>query len=290
MRFGIVLSVILCVACSSKQGEKRFTKLVYDLSKSADSIEFQQWRLKNVVGKKSKNYECRDSLYINNWTWAYCLYEDESYKILGECRGEFGGSAIFIPKKTPEKAYYLTCTCPQMIEKRADGFYITQTMSHTPGFGRILKIKNPENLIMVSVDSLSLPWQEERFKGVDRHEVHSKLSRQGQILVDTMGYTFTLFFQHNERDYLIYSKYNNTFFGEVKNHQIVFLDTLANVGSWNSNDTPNELVDGIHHNHFERSYANQAFRRYASGDIYVKHDTIVFGYIYKDWPKKEGEL
>ncbi len=289
MKCSIILSLIICVACSSNKGDERFKSFVYDLSKRSDSIEFQKWRLKNITGKRSENYNCHDSLQINSWTWAYCLYEDDSYKILGECRGEFGGSAIFIHKNEPDKANYVVCTCPQMVEKREDGFYITQALAHGIGSGRVIKIEDPKDLITVSVDSLSLPWQKERFKGVDSYEVYTKLENQGQTLIDTIGYTFILFFPHNKQDYLIYSSYSNIFLGEVKNKQIVFFDTLTNFSSWGWIDRPNELVDGIYHNHFERK-GTDSFRMYSSGDIYVKQDTIIIGYIYREWPKKKEEL
>jgi hypothetical protein len=176
-----------------------------------------------------------------------------------------------------------------MVEKREDGFYITQALAHGIGSGRVIKIEDPKDLITVSVDSLSLPWQKERFKGVDSYEVYTKLENQGQTLIDTIGYTFILFFPHNKQDYLIYSSYSNIFLGEVKNKQIVFFDTLTNFSSWGWIDRPNELVDGIYHNHFERK-GTDSFRMYSSGDIYVKQDTIIIGYIYREWPKKKEEL
>jgi hypothetical protein len=290
MRFVPILVLILCNACSTKQGKDRFETLVYDLSNKSDSIEFEQWRLKNVVGKESKKYDCQDSLKIDEWTWAHCLYEDDLYKVLGGCRGEFGGSVIFIPKIEPGKANYMTCTCPGMIEKREDGFYITETLAHMSGSGRIIKVRDPEELITISTDSLPLAWKVERFKGLDSHEIYRKLAGQGQTLIDTIGYSFTLFFQLRGYDYLIFSDYNTTYLGKLKDNDIVLIDTLVKAGTWGYTDVPGEVIGDIYHSGFERKYGTGAMHKYSSGDIYVKQDTIVIGYSYKEWPRREGEF
>lgn len=273
-----------------EQDKSHFKVSVYDLSKKPDSIEFHQWRSKNTLERKSSPYNCYDSLKINDWTWAHCLYEDESYKILGECRGEFGGSVIFFHKEQPDRANYLTCTCPRMVEKRGDGFYITETLSHGIGAGSVIKINNPRDLISVHIDSLSLEWKYQRFNDLDRHEVYKILSGQGETLIDTIDFTFSLFFQHENRNYLIYSDYNATYLGEVRSSSIVFLDTLVETHAIDYSDIPGELVGNIYHNHFERKFGTGAMHMYSKGDIYVKQDTIVIGYIYKEWPRPKGEF
>lgn len=290
MKLSPILLLVLLIACSTDREERQFITLVYNLNKKTDSVEFQKWKYENVDGKKSKNYDCQDSLKIDNWTWAHCFYQDDTYQVFGECRGEFGGSVIFINKDRPKKVNYLTCTCPSMIEKREDGFYITETLAHGSGHGRIIKIKDPKELITVDIDSLSTSWKEERFKGMDGFEVYKKLAWQGQTLVDTIDHVFSLFFQYKNRDYLIFSSFNSTLLGEVKKGEINVLDTLANTFTWGYTDIPNEIIDGIYHNQYEATYGTGEMHKYSRGDIYVKQDTIVLGYFYKEWPRKEGEF
>ncbi|MBX2965856.1 MAG: hypothetical protein KF845_06900 [Cyclobacteriaceae bacterium] len=71
---------------------------------------------------------------------------------------------------------------------------------------------------------------------------------------------------------------------------IFVLDTLAKTFTWGYTDIPNEIVDGIYHNRYEATYGTGEMHKYSSGDIYVKQDTIVMGYFYKEWPRKKGEF
>jgi hypothetical protein len=290
MRLSFILSLIIMISCSTDRDKQQFVTFSYDLNKKADSLEFEKWTFENINSKKSLNYDCHDSLKINDWTWAHCLYQDDTYKVLGECRGEFGGSVIFIRKDNPDKANYMTCTCPSMVEKREDGFYVTETLAHMSGFGRIIKIKDPKELITVDTDSLSTPWKEKRFTGLDRFEVYQRLAKQGQTLCDTIDHVFSLFFQFKDKNYLIFSSFNATLLGEVKEGEIIVLDTLAKTFTWGYTGIPNEILDGIYHNRYEATYGTGELHKYSSGDIYVKQDTIVIGYSYKEWPRKEGDL
>lgn len=156
------------------------------------------------------------------------------------------------------------------------------------GSGRVIKIEDPATLIKVDLDSLPLSWKEKRFKGMSRFEIYKKLSNQGQTLVDTVDYTFSLFFQFDQKDYLIYSGGNRTYLGEISDGKIEVLDTLMEKGSWSNSDIPSEIVDNIYHYRFLRIHGTGTKHMYSSGDIYVKQDTIVIGYVYKEWPRKEG--
>ncbi|MBX2965859.1 MAG: hypothetical protein KF845_06915 [Cyclobacteriaceae bacterium] len=221
MRLSPLLLLIGVIACSTDRDRIQFVTFAYDLNKKPDSVEFHKWTLKHIDNKKSINYNCNDSLKIDEWTWGYCLYQDDTYKVLGGCRGEFGGSVIFIHKDNPNKANYLTCTCPSMVERRGDGFYVTETLAHMSGSGRIIKIQDPRELIAIDTDSLTTPWKEKRFKNLDRLERYRKLAYQGQTLCDTIDHVFSLFFQFKEKDYLIFSNFNSTLLGQVKDGEIL---------------------------------------------------------------------
>jgi hypothetical protein len=257
------------VACSRESSETQtapathFIKLVYDLNQQQDSIQFTNWVRNNFQDSVSENYACMDSVMLGGRSWATCYYQDEEFKILGECRGEFGGSLFFIDKENPGNAYYLSCTCPAMVEKRGPHFYVTETLSHGVGHGRIVKIAEPRDLMLFNFDRLALTWN----RAMGNPDGYEELSNQGQIVVDTVDYTFSLFYQFGADEYLIYSDNNTTYLGRVYESKIEPLDTLMKMRSTRQPDSvPGEFSNGIYH------------YKYSSGDIFVKQDTIVIGY------------
>src|SRR5690606_9413901 len=123
------------------------------------------------------------------------------------CMGEFGGDLMFQDRETKDSIYYLRSTCAVMIDKRQDGYYITETLAHGNGSGRVIFLKSPKNLINKPLDSIYPNWINETINRIvsktDRDfqnvewDLKSKLREQGEILIDTHGITINLFFPFN---------------------------------------------------------------------------------------------
>jgi hypothetical protein len=275
------------ISCSyNNRDNKHFKKFVYDLSNSSDSLKFNEWVTKNIKGVSSENYLCKDSIRIDSVLWGSCFYRDKNYSVYGGCRGEFGGSLIFVDENNPSYVYYLLSTCAQMVERRGTVFYITESLAHIDGFGKVTRVDDPKKLVKIRRDSLLLPWRRERFAHLNGNSVYEKLTYKGHALIDTVGATFDLFFESEKNNYLIYSGYKATYLGLYNEHKITVLDTLMNYQSYNS-EKPGEILDGIYHYNYSSTHGVGMLEIKSSGDIYVKNDTIIIGFRYKETERLE---
>ena len=200
--------------------------------------------------------------------------------------GEFGGSLMFQDKGSRDSIYYLECTCPVMIDKRDDGYYVTESLAHLAGSGKVQFFKSPKELVKVHLDSLGKEWKIKKYPHLSEHEVLSKLENQGTVLIDTFGLTFNIFFPYENENYLIYSDYKNTYVGLVTTDCLRTVDTLLNLPTWRYNDPLNDKTSGYYHYNFQGrrgSSNNKVIRKtVSSGDIYIKVDSIVIAYKFNE--------
>lgn len=142
------------------------------LSSSGQFIEdvFLPWEIVNM-----SRYDLiveQDSLFIKHnelakYTYAldpyvphfkqvadkkFNIYQDNNYNISSECRGEYGGTIYFENKHTSTK-YEGSATCPVVVNKIGNTFYVTNYLGHLSGSSSVLKIEEPERLAKVDSDS-----------------------------------------------------------------------------------------------------------------------------------------
>lgn len=262
------LSILILSGCSVNENATNieFKKLVYNLNNTADSILFVNWKNKNLTIDTLKE---QDKLFDSN---IRLYYSDSNYKVYGYCNGEFGGALMFIDKQDTDWCYYLRCTCAVMIDKMPDGYYITSSLAHISGLGKVQFFNSPKELDKVRIDSLKTA----------KYEIRKKLEKQGQIIIDTTGLMFDIFYPYKDNNYLIYSDINNTYLGEINHNKLIAIDTLLNKPTWSYSDTPNNKNNGSYHYSFARTigYSDEKIitETISSGEIFVRNDTIVIAY------------
>ncbi len=286
MRQILIIITIALIGCHSEKpiNSVDFKTTVFNLDNPKDSIGFADWQknhLSNQNNQKIDTLFSQDSLPVGE-----LYYSDDQYLVYGYCFGEFGGALMFQDKKLKDSIYYLECTCPVMIDKRPEGYYITESLAHKSGFGKVQFFKSPKDLVNVHLDSLRTEWKLQKYPDLTEHEIWNKLENQGTVLIDTIGLTFSMFFSFDNENYLIFSDYKNTYLGLLTVDSLRTVDTILNIPTWRYNDPLNNKINGYYHHNFQRrsGYSDDKIIRetVSSGDIYVKNDSIVIAYKFNE--------
>lgn len=269
------------IGCQSPNRNEayRFKTFTFDLNEADESMEFAKWKEKHLNDQPQIE---PNILFTQDSTPVGSLYySDDEYQVYGYCFGEFGGALLFQDAILKDSIYYLESTCPVMIDRRADGFYITSSSTHS-GSAKIQFFESPKELINVPLDSLNGNWKEKRWPQLSNYEIALKLGNQGQILVDTAGLSFNLCFQFEDQNFLIYSNSKSTFLGKVTSGSIQLIDLLMRKPSWGYNYDPTDKINGFFHYNFDQgtgfSLRNPFQQEPSQGDIYVRNDTIVISH------------
>jgi hypothetical protein len=287
MKLILIILTIVVISCQTKKSETAidFNTTVFNLDNPKDSIGFLNWQkahLSNPDNQKNDTLFSQDTIPVGS-----LYYSDDQFLVYGYCLGEFGGALMFQDKDSKDSIYYLKCTCLVMIDKREEGYYVTESLAHKNGTGKVQYLKSPKDLVRVHLDSLSMEWKSKKYPDLTEYEIWKKLENQGTVLIDTIGLTFSMFFQYDKVNYLIFSDHQNTYLGLLLNDSLQTIDTLINLPSWRYNDQLNDKVNGYYHYNFRRrssSFSKDKIIReiVSSGDIYVKDESIVIAYKFKE--------
>ncbi len=281
MRHIIYIIILVFVACSTESqiNSVDFNTIVFNLDNFQDSINFGHWKkthlhnnVRNIENKNIDFLYSKDKKII-----GFLLYEDSKFLVYGYCWGEYGGAVMFQDIIYKDSIYYLISTCPVMIDKRNDGFYITESLAHSAGFGKVRFLKSPKELVKVHSDSLETEWKFKKFPNLTEDSIYRLLNNQGKILVDTFGLTFSVFFGYNNSNYLIFSDRKYTYLGLLTNKELRTIDTLINIPTWSYDFEINNKINGYLHYNFHQTRSNCN----SIGDIYVKGDSIVIAFSHE---------
>lgn len=138
-------------------------------------------------------------------TRAFKTYEDNLYNIYSTCRGEWGGTVFFQDKKTNE-LYEGSSTCPIVVNKIGNEYFITNYMGHMIGFASINKIPDPKKLEKSE-------WDFKRRYGSRSHKGIEKV-------LDTMDFHIPTSFVINDKLLHIYNDDNGTHISDIKNEEM----------------------------------------------------------------------
>jgi hypothetical protein len=128
------------------------------------------------------------------------FYEDENYTVSDSCRGEFGGNIYFKDKVTKEQ-YSLHATCPLIINKLNNIYYLTTSLAHMSGFCSLYEIDDPKELTKVDISDFN-----------DYGNMKSVLG--AKPLINEIGSTILISFIYKEKLYHIVSDRDKTYVAE----------------------------------------------------------------------------
>lgn len=286
MRQIFIVVAIALIGCQTENNDTsaEFKTTVFNLDIPKDSIDFSEWAKAHVSNNKN---QIIDTLFSQDTIPVGELYySDDRFFVYGYCIGEFGGGLMFQDKESKDSIYYLECVCPVMIDKRDDGYYVTGSLAHMNGFGKVQFFKSPKELMNIHLDSLGTEWKAKKFPDLTERERWNKLVNQGAVLIDTIGITFNMLFPFENENYLIFSDYRNTYLGLLTADSLQTVDTLLNLPTWGYTDSMNDKINGYYHYNFKTKsrYSNNKIIRktLSSGDIFAKGDSIVIAYRFNE--------
>ncbi len=143
--------------------------------------------------------------YVGDFTLTktkdFKIHEDSAFNVYSNCNGEFGGT-IFFQSKTTKDNYEAASTCPIVVNKIGNTYYVTNYMDHGMGFASVLEIKDPTKL------------QKSQLRLHD--QLGSKHEKGAEILLDTVNFQIQTSFVTGGKLYHIYSDELGTYIGEIK--------------------------------------------------------------------------
>lgn len=173
----------------------------YDLVIENDSLYIKESQFEKynfVLGAYVANFKKTKTKELK-------FYEDEFYDIYATCNGEWGGTIYFKDKKTKE-SYEASSTCPIVINKIDNEYFVTNFMGHMMGFASILKIADPTKL-------------EKSDFNFERHE-GSRHDKGIEVLIDTMDFYIPTSFAVDKQLFHLYSDDNGTYIGKIDNKKM----------------------------------------------------------------------
>ncbi|NDV69889.1 hypothetical protein [Dysgonomonas sp. 25] len=154
------------------------------------------------------------------------FFEDKQYLVETLCNGEWGGEAWFTDKRTKKK-YACEATCPFIINKINNTYYLTTSLLHLTAFTAILEINDPS----------SLPLYQKR-RNISEHPDRLPISPDSpnRTVIDSVGFMTMTSFVYNEELYHIGSKvdYLSPNYTEATNlykvtkNELVLIEKIAN--------------------------------------------------------------
>lgn len=160
------------------------------------------------------------------------FYEDDFYTVTDSCRGEFGGNIYFKDKKT-DVQYSFKATCPVIINKINDSYYLTTSLAHLIGFCELYEISNPKELVDVTI--------------LDFYDYKkSKSVIGGKLLINETGMTILLSFVFKEKLYHIVSNHEETFIAERENAELKKIQNLTDFRMTSYGNEAYKTVDNVY--------------------------------------------
>ena len=275
-----ILIIFVVIGCAFENNMSEDVKLitrVFDLSDPAQKYKFDTWVNANLI---SLNNDTTANKYNNRSKFNFagekfdsvsCDFEDSNFEVYSACAGEFGGSLLFIDKKNKEKIYVLSSTCPKMIDFKEGKYIIMSTLAHMSGSTSVKILEDPRQLPL---------FQKDKFINRQIPTPDSLLEN----IIDTFGIIGNIYYPYKKKSFLIFSKYDTAYVGEIKKGEIINTQPLLNHGIWSYGDKMNKIKNGIYISEINHSSTsidseqNLEITESVEGVIYIKQDTILLGY------------
>lgn len=174
---------------------------------------FGQTEVKFEIDYKELQKDNKGNAFYSLKPVTNFFYEDENYTVTDTCHGEFGGN-IYFQDKSSKKQYSLEATCPLMINKLKNRYYLTTSLSHMAGFCEVFEIENPKELKEVDI----LNYNEYEYK---------KSTIGAKPLIREIGSVILLSFVYKEKLYHIVSNDYGTYIAERENAELKNIQKLT---------------------------------------------------------------
>ena len=194
------------------------------------------------------------------------IFEDSLYIVSKSCSGEWGGTIKF-KNKISGIEYSAASTCPVVVNKLNDKYYVTNTLAHMCGSSKVLEISNPDSMTV-----LELPKQRAKRGKIIVQNIgydESKSTKGTIKLVDSIGVLTLASFPFNGQLYHIVTDFKKTFLTKIEENKFVTIDTVSEKTLW----TYGPAVFVSDSGHFLVWFENEEAEGYL--DIFENQITIV---------------
>ena len=194
------------------------------------------------------------------------IFEDSLFIVSKSCSGEWGGTIKF-KNKISGIEYSAASTCPVVVNKLNDKYYVTNTLAHMSGSSKILEISNPDSMTIFELPKPRAKKEKNIFRYVGDDESKSTIGTKK--LVDSIGVLTLASFPYNEQLYHIVTDFKKTFITKIEENKFVTIDTVSEKTLW----TYGPAVFVSDSGHFLVWFENQETEGYL--DIFENQITVV---------------
>lgn len=155
------------------------------------------------------------------------LYRDSKYKVTKTCSGEWGGTIIFTDLLLRRK-YQTSATCPDIVFKYEDSYYVIANLQHLMPSTEILRIDNPKLMERRGIKGIR--------RALSRRFFESESNQGAYQMLDTFNIQTLMKVEHQNELYFIVSQYElnynsleevkSTFIAKIKNNQLIRVQEL----------------------------------------------------------------
>lgn len=173
----------------------------YDLIVNNDRLYIKETQFEKtnlVLGEYVADFELTK-------TKNFTIFKDANYNVYSICNGEFGGTIYFQNSHT-KKSYEAASTCPIVVNKIGNQYYVTNYLGHMAGSASVLKIQEPQDL-------------ENSTLNFNAHQ-GSKFNKGVETLIDTSDFYIATSFVSDQKLLNLYSDKNGTYIGEIENKKM----------------------------------------------------------------------
>jgi hypothetical protein len=200
-----ILTIVFSTNCFGQQGKK--------------------FVISEVISKESYSKLDRSKFKVDRNN----IFEDSNYIVSKSCSGEWGGTIKFKNKKTGIE-YSAVSTCPVVVTKFNNSYFVTNTLAHLSGSSEILEIRNPNAM---SVFELPKPRKTKgdtiiEYVGDDE----AKSSKGTKSVVDSIGVLTLATFLFHAKLYHVVTDFAKTYLTEIIGNKFISIDTISNESLW----------------------------------------------------------
>jgi len=201
------------------------TKLILFLTLALSSNCFGQEQNKFII-REFVNNDSVPKLDRNNFKIdKNKIFEDSTFVVSKTCSGEWGGSIRFKDKKTGIE-YSASSTCPVVVNKLNNKYYVTNTLAHLSGFSEIIEIADPKALTIFEYHKPRKKRKETIIRYLGDNE--SKSTKGTRQLVDSIGVLTIATFPFQEQLYHIVTDHKKTYLTKIVSGKFESIVTISN--------------------------------------------------------------
>ena len=189
---------------------------------SALSLDcFAQFKITDSVAMGS--YE--DAIRSYDLLKSEVLFQDTSFTVRRTCSGEWGGSIWFKDNISGEE-YSCSATCPVVINKLNNKYYVTASLNHLMGSTEVIEIEDPESMEIFIMPEPAVKKGKQKIYYVGDSESKSRVG--ATVIVDSVGVLTAGSFVHRGELLHVVGTRKGAFLSKVNNGHFQSILTISN--------------------------------------------------------------